>query len=810
MRKWAHHPFCTIVLGCLLPNHFFAQPILAQQPTKHHQSDATAGLTSTQSSSSSSPTQPKGITPQRPEGNNQPSRSKHQAIPPSHRASPLSDFDSTSSEAESDTPSLFSVRAEVERDRFAAPGRASTEVRREEMRERLAASAPDALRWVPGVFVQQTTHGQASPYVRGVTGQQVLHLFDGIRLNNGIYRQGPNQYFFTVDVGSLERIEVQRGSASTRWGSDALGGVVIAVPLEPHLDPQRDGFHLEGRILGRFGTQSPSIIGGLDAGGRLELNAQIGRQLAILVGGGYRHAEPLQGGGVLHNPLDGQPTLVPLVEKDGRTQRGTGFRYGVFDGRLVYQLNPELRLIAAIYGFRQYDTPRADRCPPPIGNERDCTVFLEQFRTLTYLALRGSAGPHLSEIDITFSYQRHHEIRELREAALFATTHFRDNVDSFGIFGRFASSPLSITPQSSITLRWGGDFTIDSLRSSAFLIDRLLMRTRALARGLYADRSRFGIGGIFVEGELAWEAFRFRSGFRWALAFVRVPGNEQAFTQPLRLDFHGAVGRLGLEYRPDPAWALALNIDQGFRPPNLDDLTSRQIIGPGFQFENPELRPERSTTYEIGMRLRENKLAGAHSLSIDFWIFAMELEHLIARAPRQAMDCPPDSPECRTAFSRFQVVNLPGPSWILGSELAIRLRLHWGIDLSTTFAFAWGEGPSPELTSRERLPLSRIMPPNGTAEVRYTHPDTQLFGTIALRWAASQDRLALSDHYDARIPLGGTPAFAVFDLRAGWKLEPHLFINLLFENIFDQTYRVHGSGINGPGRSLILQAEGRF
>src|SRR5690606_1230083 len=109
-------------------------------------------------------------------------------------------------------------------------------------------SAPDALRSVPGVSVQQTGHGQASPYVRGLTGQQIVHLFDGIRLNNGLYRQGPNQYFFTVDWQSLERIEVVRGSASTRWGSDALGGAILAVPRERLPDPQMDGLHFEPRL----------------------------------------------------------------------------------------------------------------------------------------------------------------------------------------------------------------------------------------------------------------------------------------------------------------------------------------------------------------------------------------------------------------------------------------------------------------------------------------------------------------------------------------------------------------------------------
>ncbi|MEM9862623.1 MAG: Plug domain-containing protein, partial [Myxococcota bacterium] len=108
---------------------------------------------------------------------------------------------------------------------------AASEVDRADLDRRVSTSAPDALRWEPGVAIQQTAHGQASPYVRGLTGQQVLHLFDGVRINHAIYRQGPNQYFFTVDARTLAGLEVERGSASEPHGTDALGGVIRATPL---------------------------------------------------------------------------------------------------------------------------------------------------------------------------------------------------------------------------------------------------------------------------------------------------------------------------------------------------------------------------------------------------------------------------------------------------------------------------------------------------------------------------------------------------------------------------------------------------
>ena len=95
-------------------------------------------------------------------------------------------------------------------------------------REQMAASVPEALSETPGVLVQQTAHGQGSPYLRGFTGFRTVALVDGIRLNNSTFRDGPNQYWSTIDALAITRLEVVKGPASVMYGSDAVGGTVNA------------------------------------------------------------------------------------------------------------------------------------------------------------------------------------------------------------------------------------------------------------------------------------------------------------------------------------------------------------------------------------------------------------------------------------------------------------------------------------------------------------------------------------------------------------------------------------------------------
>lgn len=132
-----------------------------------------------------------------------------------------------------------------------------------------------------GVLMQSTAKGQASPYIRGLTGQQVLILVDGVRLNNSIFRSGPNQYFNTIDPGMVDHIEVVRGQGSVLWGSDAIGGVINIVTRGPDVD--------YGSCCGQYGiTEFHEFYNTSDSSSYSRMNVEgwIG-QGGVFTGGSY-------------------------------------------------------------------------------------------------------------------------------------------------------------------------------------------------------------------------------------------------------------------------------------------------------------------------------------------------------------------------------------------------------------------------------------------------------------------------------------------------------------------------------------------
>ncbi len=677
-------------------------------------------------------------------------------------------------------------------------------VSRRDLEERLPRSAPDALRFEPGVYVQQTSHGQGSPYVRGLTGQQTIMMFDGIRLNNSTFRQGPNQYFFTIDSRTVQKLEVLRGSASTQYGSDAMGGALLATPIDPSMQLGDRKWQVHPRGMLRSGTADGEI------GGRAQLDLGYRNKVGFFGGVGYRDVGLLRAGGKILSPLDGSDVRTPLFASDGVTQRGTGFKEFTADARLVWQANDHLRLTLAYYDYRQMDAPRTDRCPPATAPQTECLTYDEQYRTLVYTALDVKDGPGFAEkLRFTISYQNQHERRRYdRGAASTYRNTGRDEVYTGGTSLSARTREWGPANKLRFSLNYGFDLYHDSIVSKAWnhYLPPVNILTE-LTRGQYLNGGRYINSGLWTEGHLrVLERVELRLGGRGAFVRARAPGDPMTASAAVDQRWGQAVGGGGVAVKLLPGLKWITNLDQGFRAPNLDDLTSRQQTGAGFQGENPNLRPERSLAVESGLRMQRK------IVELAMFGYQTMITDMIGREPLDLSMCPPGGGDtgCGGSAAAFRLTNLEGRSQIRGFDGTLRFLLPAGFATRVTLAYAWGEGPHPVPSVEERrMALSRIPPLNGTAEVSWRERHGFYVAT-ALRWALAQRRLALADVADQRIPLGGTPGFAVVDLRAGYRWQPHVLLAGVLENLTNAAYRYHGSSINGPGRSFNIHLEFGF
>lgn len=688
--------------------------------------------------------------------------------------------------------------------------RAGSSVSQADLARRQPRSAPDALRFEPGIFVQQTAHSQGSAFIRGLTGQQTLLLFDGIRINNSTFRQGPNQYFFTVDSRSIEGIEILRGGGSTRFGSDALGGVIQALPIAPQLPEEPRGFLINPAASGRMTTADSEL------GGRAEVNIGVRRGPGIAVGfyGGVggRTVGQLQSAGPVENPNPNTPIglypQVPRYARDARTQLGTGFNELTADGRLVIAIGEKHRITLASYHYLQFDAPRTDQCPAPTAPIGTCLTYEQQFRHLTYAAWDAQLGAAAERLRVTVSFQQQHERQRYDDPSILVRRLGVDDANTVGLTVAARTRYLGLGRGASLQLRYGLDGYFDWLHSSAFRTYTDTEVTTQQSRGQYLDGSWFLTSGAYVDSELRLpRRVQLRAGAR--VSYIRTSASADPISGSRAFDLQWApvVGNVGIEYRPVSMLMLRFNVDHSFRAPNLNDLTARQQTGPGFQFENPDLGPERATTFELGVVLNHR------IVSFQVWGFETLLSDAVLKVSKLSSECPPETPQCEASWTRFQLQNAPELAELRGVESGLRIKLPIGFSARASLAYTWGEGPRVGTLAKgvygvqlgERVPLTRIPPVNGTVEVAWTHEVGEL--SAALRWAGMQDRLAIADYSDGRIPKYGTPGFAVLDLRASVRLERSVAVVAVLENVFDSPYRYHGSSINGPGRGIILSAK---
>ena len=133
----------------------------------------------------------------------------------------------------------------------------------EQIREAGGASIASALKDVPGIAASGFAEGASRPIIRGMDANRVRLLEDGTSISD-VSDIGPD-HGTPIDPLSAQSIEVVRGVAALRYGSQAIGGVINTlnnrVPMSLQAEP------LRAELNGSYGTVNDSgeVAGLVDA-----------------------------------------------------------------------------------------------------------------------------------------------------------------------------------------------------------------------------------------------------------------------------------------------------------------------------------------------------------------------------------------------------------------------------------------------------------------------------------------------------------------------------------------------------------------
>lgn len=619
--------------------------------------------------------------------------------------------------------------------------------------------APDViaemLRGQPGAFFQQTTPGQGIPIIRGLKGSQVLHLVDGIRLNNAFFRNAPNQYLGLVDSYATGRMELVRGSQGALYGADAMGGVINILTAEPDFNETQ--WRQEASLYGSYDSVDNGLV--------LNTRVQGGMQGWGFAGGAtYQdHSSRTSGTG---------EKLVPSAYKSKAA-----------DLKFVIDSSENTSLMLSAQVMEQPSTPRYDEMVSGYGQQDPSSkqyLFKPNRRSFLHARLRyegqsswfDQVEAHLARQVITDD-----RLTQDYESPAIVTEHNRSTLD--GVTLQFNSSF-----ESGISLVWGAEYYTDLVDSKRF---RQFEDTdsRSEVRGRFPDGSSMDSTAVYFSGEwINTDRLSLNAGLRYSWFDIRLPADENH--DDVRLEPSALTGDIHVVYEINPGFKLVANLGHGFRPPNIFDLAA---LGPRpgnrFNIANTDLDSETVWSYDLGFKTESN--------SLELEVFAFYLDYSDKITSVFTGETTGDGRFIVRSENRNHVE-------IYGLEAGLHWALTGNLRLFAVFNYTHGE-ESDELDTG--FPADRIPPINGQLGMEYFFHENWRIEPYVI-FAGKQDRLSPRDVEDPRINPLGTAGWGTLNVLLDWQATDALQLGLRLENLTNNAYREHASGIDAPGRNAGL------
>ncbi len=616
----------------------------------------------------------------------------------------------------------------------------------------------DALADAPGVFLQQTTPGQGALIIRGLRGSSILHLVDGMRLNNAIFRNAPTQYFALVPTTAVKRVEAIRGTPTSLYGSDAVGGVAQVVTRMPEFD----GHELQA-------------TGDLSAGLN---NAENLRSLRATVDvgdstvAGTVSAEYLR---TANRDVGGGPRIGP-----------SGYESKAARAALVISPDDSRRWLLDLHYLNQPSTPRVDELIAGFGQDTpDSEEFFFEPNRRLYVHARHERRDGALGLDwrIGLSWQR---IDDDRRSRNFGADERQLESNRSDMAGFMLTATREFTRGNWLA---GVEYYHDKVSSRRFEVDVTNGDTVPVT-SRFPDGSTLSQSAVFVNARRALTGrTTLDGGLR--LSTVATDLSSTSISQAAGIDTTDLSGDVGWQLELNNRWQVVANLGAGFRAPNIFDLgTLGNRPGNRFNVPNTDLDSERIVQVDLGVRRRRG------GIRFEAFVFALNYDDRITS--QSTGDTTPDGRDI------VQSVNAADSEiWGVETEVIAELGTKTRIEASAQMT----RGTQTVNDTGEAA--DRIPPLTGRVTLRHA-PSDRLAAHVWLRFADNQDRLSDRDVRDPRIDPNGTPGWGELGARIDWLPDDRSTISFGVDNVLDKRYRTHGSGLDAPGRNVFATINYRW
>ncbi len=628
------------------------------------------------------------------------------------------------------------------------------------------------LKNVPGVTTRKTTRsgvrgtpGISDVNIRGLDGDRILFLIDGIRLPDryeygGYYNLGQADY---VDFSFLKSIEIIKGSISSLYGSDALGGLIYYRTLEPY-DILQNGSEFNVEVPFNYFSEDD---------GRTFSN-KIAVKLSDKISALFIYTNEVSAA---------TKTAAPSKFIDDVENYGDNVLVN-----LQYDINDESSLNLVFE-----DINRSSRINSSDANLENMSSTFSNYEKLISNTLTDR-----TRVSAKYSYDSNNDSSFIQTAS--SSVYWQDakvNDDFRRVVGSFDQTREEDKIYSLTNTLIGGnsDFSsdivlFDNVHTLGYGFDisendgSRTRQTRNLSTGVTetvkdTPDTKTLRARLYLQDQFSLGNFDFTAGLGYDYYALNAENdliynpNQEDYILASDQSYQVLSPKFTVSYQPSDESTIYARYSQGFRPPVWYELSS-SFANPAFGYitlSNPDLKPEKSHDFEIGYKLNGDNYATTFAAYYNRYLDFMD-----SFAQAGTYTLPGDTRE----LNAFQTQNVSNAE-IYGVEFT---GIYYFSNQQDGFylgnVFAWSEGNN--LT--DGIPLETIVPVTNRLSLGYQGTDDQWFVSVGMVYAG-RTRLS-NDYQEGSYYIPSTSL--IFDLEAYWSISDSISLNASIDNLTNETY----------------------
>ena len=420
------------------------------------------------------------------------------------------------------------------------------------LQRQMTATVAQTLASMPGLAATRMGPSVAQPVIRGLGGDRVLMLEDGIAVADA--SNSGADHTTALDPSSARRIEVVRGPGALLYGGNAMGGVINVIRDEI---PSAVPHHVTGAATLQTQTATGSLAGSATAAFPVAERVPLRVEVVARTAGDLKTP-----GGTLRN-TDGE-----------LLSGGAGTAYVADWGRLG----------ASFRGYRNYYGIPGGFVG---GHDEGVRIEMERASSKFRTVVDEPVGPFDNlRFDATHTWYTHREL----ESADIVGTLFEQQGASADVLGRHG--------------RWG-PFTAGAMGGRASWEDF------GYGGSLYTPDTRRLKAALYLLEEVDLGSIQIESGLRYDWTLTDPGEDRDSDIGEIRdRRFHSLSGSLGVLYNPGSGLVLGASVVRAFRTPHVTELYSEgpHLAAYVFEVGNPSLEGEVGRGLDVFVRFESDRL----------------------------------------------------------------------------------------------------------------------------------------------------------------------------------------------------------